>query len=54
MYGWCIRPLLLRFDPGPGLVKKINQGLCQLLERDGFAPISVAVAVDKNRETVHA
>ncbi|CAB1058072.1 Dihydroorotate dehydrogenase (quinone) (EC [Olavius sp. associated proteobacterium Delta 1] len=28
---------------GPGVVKNINQGLCRLLERDGFASISEAV-----------
>jgi len=31
---------------GPGLVKKINQGLCRLLERDGYRHISEAVGVD--------
>jgi dihydroorotate dehydrogenase len=28
---------------GPFAVKKINQGLCRLLERDGFKHISEAV-----------
>ena len=31
---------------GPGIVKEINQGLCQLLDRDGFASISEAIGVD--------
>jgi len=31
---------------GPGLVKGINQGLCQLLERDGLTHISEAVGLD--------
>lgn len=31
---------------GPGLVKKINQGLVKFLERDGFKDISEAVGVD--------
>ncbi len=31
---------------GPGLVKKINQGLVKLLERDGFKNISEAVGVE--------
>ena len=35
---------------GPGLAKKINRGLCRLLERDGFENISAAVGVDQNRE----
>ncbi len=28
---------------GPGLVRKINRGLCQLLERDGFSNVAEAV-----------
>jgi len=31
---------------GPGLVKKINQGLVKLLERDGFKNISEAVGIE--------
>ena len=31
---------------GPGLVKKINQGLVKLLERDGFKNIAEAVGVE--------
>lgn len=31
---------------GPGLVKRINKGLVQLLKRDGFASISEAVGAD--------
>jgi dihydroorotate dehydrogenase len=31
---------------GPGLVKKINQGLVKLLERDGFKNIGEAVGVE--------
>ncbi len=31
---------------GPGLVKKINQGLAELLKRDGFKNISEAVGVE--------
>ncbi len=31
---------------GPGLVKKINRGLCSLLERDGFGHLSEAIGVD--------
>lgn len=38
---------------GPGLVKSIKEGLCRLLERDGFRSISDAVGVD-NREQVAA
>ena len=38
---------------GPGLAKKINRGLCRLLERDGFENISAAVGVDQNRETAN-
>jgi dihydroorotate dehydrogenase (fumarate)/dihydroorotate dehydrogenase len=37
---------------GPGLVKRINRGLCRLLERDGFRRITEAVGVD-NRELVY-
>lgn len=32
---------------GPGLAKKINQGLVRLLERDGFANISEAVGIER-------
>jgi len=28
---------------GPGLVRKVNRGLCQLLERDGFSNVAEAV-----------
>lgn len=28
---------------GPGLVKRINQGLCRLIERDGFRNVAEAV-----------
>ena len=31
---------------GPGVVKRINQGLCRLLERDGFDKVSQAVGAD--------
>lgn len=31
---------------GPGLVKRINRGLCRLMERDGLDRISEAVGVD--------
>ena len=31
---------------GPGLVRRINQGLCRLLERDGLSHISEAIGVD--------
>ena len=31
---------------GPGAVKRINQGLCRLLDRDGLPQISEAVGVD--------
>lgn len=31
---------------GPGLVKRINQGLCRLLDRDGLRNISEAVGAD--------
>lgn len=31
---------------GPGVVKRIKQGLCRLLERDGFANVSEAVGAD--------
>ncbi len=34
---------------GPGLVRKINNGLVKLLERDGFATLSDAVGVDADR-----
>lgn len=34
---------------GPGAVKRINQGLCRLLERDGLKRISDAVGVDAGR-----
>lgn len=33
---------------GPGAIKKINQGLVDLLSRDGFSNISEAVGVDNN------
>jgi dihydroorotate dehydrogenase len=28
---------------GPGLVQRINRGLCRLLDRDGFANVAEAV-----------
>ena len=31
---------------GPGVIKRINDGLCRLLERDGFANIAEAVGID--------
>jgi dihydroorotate dehydrogenase len=31
---------------GPGLVKKINQGLVKLLERDGFKNIKDTVGIE--------
>jgi dihydroorotate dehydrogenase len=31
---------------GPGLVKRVNDGLCRLLERDGLANIGQAVGID--------
>ena len=31
---------------GPGLVKTIKQGLCELARRDGFAKVSDAIGVD--------
>jgi dihydroorotate dehydrogenase len=31
---------------GPGVIKRINDGLCRLLERDGFANIAQAVGID--------
>ena len=31
---------------GPGVVKQIKQGLCRLLERDGFANVTEAVGAD--------
>ena len=34
---------------GPGLVRRIKQGLCRLLERDGVANVSEAVGVDSGR-----
>lgn len=34
---------------GPGLVKRINRGLCRLLERDGLKRIADAVGVDAGR-----
>jgi len=33
---------------GPGVVKKINQGLVELLRKDGFSSISQAVGVDSH------
>lgn len=33
---------------GPGSIKKINQGLVDLLKRDGFSNISEAVGIDNN------
>jgi dihydroorotate dehydrogenase (fumarate)/dihydroorotate dehydrogenase len=33
---------------GPGVAKKINQGLLSLLERDGFNNLSEAVGTDNN------
>jgi dihydroorotate dehydrogenase len=38
---------------GPGLIKRINDGLCRLLERDGLHNIGEAVGVD-NRITMKA
>src|SRR3546814_16041537 len=32
---------------GPGLVRRINQGLARLLERDGFAALADAVGTDR-------
>jgi dihydroorotate dehydrogenase len=34
---------------GPGLVRRIKQGLAALLERDGFASISQAIGSDVRR-----
>lgn len=34
---------------GPGLVKRINRGLCRLMSRDGLSRISDAVGVDNPR-----
>lgn len=34
---------------GPGLVRRINRGLIELLHRDGFTHISQAVGVDARR-----
>jgi dihydroorotate dehydrogenase len=34
---------------GPGLVKRINRGLCRLLERDGLKQITDAVGIDAVR-----
>ena len=31
---------------GPGVVRRINQGLVRLLERDGFANVSDSVGMD--------
>ena len=31
---------------GPGVVKRIGQGLVRLLERDGFSSVAEAVGVD--------
>ena len=33
---------------GPGAVKRINQGLCELLERDGFSNVTEAVGTGDN------
>ena len=35
---------------GPGVVRDIKEGLCRLLERDGFANVSQAVGVDTPRD----
>jgi len=35
---------------GPGLVRRINEGLCRLLERDGLTSIADAVGVDNEVE----
>lgn len=35
---------------GPGLVKQIKQGLCALLERDGFGNVAEAVGVDVSKD----
>lgn len=39
---------------GPGLIRRISEGLCRLLERDGFTRISQAVGVDHGLEPVTA
>jgi len=33
---------------GPGLVKRINKGLVEMLKRDGYSSITEAVGVDVN------
>ena len=38
---------------GPGLIHRINRGLCRLLERDGFRSVSEAVGVDNRAGRAH-
>jgi len=34
---------------GPGFASQLNQGLCRLMERDGFHSIADAIGVDLKR-----
>jgi dihydroorotate dehydrogenase (fumarate)/dihydroorotate dehydrogenase len=38
---------------GPGLINRINRGLCRLLERDGIRHVSEAVGVDNRNSRPH-